>query len=54
MDDVNNDVKNRQMSTDSVDIEAALLRFIIKDRQPISRIESPHLNNLVNGMLTAK
>lgn len=34
---------------ESTDIEAALVKFIVKERLPISKMESIHLNDLITG-----
>lgn len=35
--------------TDKLSIESALLNFIIKERLPLSKLESVHLKQLVHG-----
>lgn len=35
--------------TKSDDIEEALIKLIVKERLPISKLDSVHLNNLIKG-----
>lgn len=31
------------------DINRAIIKFFVKDRLPLAKMESPHFNNLING-----
>lgn len=41
--------QKRQMMFDKIDIGSALVKFIVKERLPISKVNSVHLNELIQG-----
>lgn len=49
--DVRQDYENpaKKMKTDSTDVESALMKFVVNDRLPLSKLGSPHLNKLIQG-----
>lgn len=42
--------QQEEQKNKEIDIEAAMVKFIVKDRLPISKLNSVHLNNLVQSM----
>lgn len=37
------------IDTTKIDIESAIIKFIVKERLPISKVDSTHLNELIQG-----
>lgn len=41
---------NKNKGEKMSNIQKAMIKFIVKERLPISKLESVHLSNLINGM----